>query len=114
MFDPLGGHRVEVPKEHGNCPHCGADLNGGGIWEHFYLQFTEGAGFWLDEEGNYTDERRLLAQQTAAEAANKVAASYGASRTKGRWGKAIGIYDMKKDRTVAWRCPDCKGEWDRT
>lgn len=27
--------------------------------------------------------------------------------------RVIGIYDQASDRTVAWRCPDCSGEWNR-
>lgn len=27
--------------------------------------------------------------------------------------RVIGIYDMDKDRTTAWRCPDCNHEWAR-
>lgn len=25
--------------------------------------------------------------------------------------RKISLYDRDKDRTVAYRCPDCKGEW---
>ena len=25
----------------------------------------------------------------------------------------IGVYDMDKDRTVAWRCPFCAHQWER-
>jgi len=28
-----------------------------------------------------------------------------------RWSRVIGIYDMEKDRTVSWKCPDCSHEW---
>lgn len=28
--------------------------------------------------------------------------------------RRIGIYDRDQDRTVAWKCPDCNGEWPRT
>ena len=27
--------------------------------------------------------------------------------------RLIGIYDMDRDRTVAWECPDCKTRWPR-
>lgn len=26
--------------------------------------------------------------------------------------REIGVYDMARDRTVLFRCPDCGGEWD--
>lgn len=76
-------------SEHGHCSNCGVDLDGGSIWET-----------GLKMHG--TEER-----------ADEYAAAYGATRTKGQWGREIGIYDMGKDRTVAWQCPDCKHEWQR-
>lgn len=27
--------------------------------------------------------------------------------------RKIGVYDINRDRTVAYHCPDCKGEWSR-
>ncbi|MFD1445778.1 hypothetical protein [Oceanobacillus profundus] len=27
--------------------------------------------------------------------------------------RKIGMYDLEKDRTIKWKCPDCGGEWDR-
>lgn len=100
-------------SEHGNCPSCGTDLNGGSIWGHFYIEFTEGSGYRKDEEGRYLSNRRLLTHEQALIAADEVSVSYGASRNKGRWGREIGIYDMEKDRTVKWKCPDCDHEWER-
>lgn len=35
--------------------------------------------------------------------------SYGATH----FTRKIGIYDRWSDRTVKWKCPDCRGEWDR-
>jgi hypothetical protein len=76
-------------NEHGYCPACGADLDGGSIWEHFYAK-------------------------TGSEAeADKTAKSYGATRTSGNWGRALGIYNMDLDRTVGWECPDCTHYWGR-
>lgn len=31
-----------------------------------------------------------------------------------RYSHVIGIYDQRLDRTVAWRCPSCNAEWDRS
>jgi hypothetical protein len=76
-------------SEHGHCPSCNADLDGGSIWEHFFR-----------ETGSESE-------------ADRIAESYGADRTKGNWGKAIGIYDTEVDRTVAWKCPDCGHQWGR-
>lgn len=72
-----------------HCPNCNADLNGGSIWEYFY---------------------RKTNSETEAD---KTAKAYGADRTQGNWGRAIGIYDMDLDRTVAWKCPDCNHQWGR-
>jgi hypothetical protein len=98
-----------VPR---NCPHCGADLNGGSIWQHFYDEFTT-HGDWHDEAGNYIRKRRILSHEEAERRADEVASHYGATRTKGNWGREIGIYDMDRDRTVKLKCPDCNHEWDR-
>ncbi len=27
--------------------------------------------------------------------------------------RVFSVYDFAKDRTVAWRCPDCNFEWER-
>lgn len=35
--------------------------------------------------------------------------SYGATH----FSRKISVYDTELDRTVAYRCPDCKGEWLR-
>jgi len=95
-----------VTDDHGSCPNCGADLNGGSIWETG-LQFamTTGNDTWPSVPATSNEE--------ALARADKYAAAYGATRTKGRWGRAIGIYDLEKDRTVRWRCPDCEHEWPR-
>lgn len=34
---------------------------------------------------------------------------YGGTHFK----REIGIYDMDRDITVRWKCPDCKTEFDR-
>jgi transposase-like protein len=35
--------------------------------------------------------------------------SYGATH----FSRKIGLYDLGKDRTVKYKCPDCNGEWDK-
>lgn len=104
---------VVPPLGHGNCPHCNTSLDGGGIWQHFYDQFiTEGD--WLDREGNFVGlhNRCLLTPVEAEVRADAVAANYGASRTKGRWGRVVGI-ERDRDRIEEWACPDCGGMWSR-
>ena len=38
-----------------------------------------------------------------------IRASYGATH----YTRTIAIYPRERDRTVAWRCPDCGKEWKR-
>jgi len=98
------------PLHHGNCPSCGTSLDGGGIWQHFYDEFTSGRGYWLNEAGAYTSVKRMLSPAEAEVAADNVAEHYGANRTKGRWGRAIGL--VENDRCNTFRCPDCNEEWN--
>jgi hypothetical protein len=70
-------------KEHGTCPACGTSWEGGLVWDHFF------------EETKSEEE------------ATRIAEMYGATRTEGRWGRQVGLYDMMKDRTVGYQCPDC-------
>jgi hypothetical protein len=79
-----------MTNEHGYCPNCNADLDGDSIWEHFF-----------QKTGN-------------EEKADKAAEVYGATREKGKFGRAIALYDRDQDRTVAWKCPDCEYAWERT
>ncbi|MCK5021079.1 MAG: hypothetical protein KAS32_28975 [Candidatus Peribacteraceae bacterium] len=73
------------------CPNCKVSLEEGLIYDHF-----------LKEYGG--DEERAL----------KTASMYGATEIEGRWGRAIGLYDLELDRTTRWECPDCKHVWGRT
>jgi hypothetical protein len=74
-------------NEHGYCPSCGLNLDGGLIWDHFLKTFGTVA------------------------LADKYAEMYGATRTTGHWGLATGMYDSQKDRTVGWTCPECNHYW---
>lgn len=92
--------------DHGQCPHCQADLNGGSIWETGYnLALSNGGDAWPTVPAS--------SPQEAEDRADKYAAAYGATRTSGRWGRQIGICDMTKDMIVEWRCPDCHKTWPR-
>ena len=77
-------------NEHGQCPSCGMDFDDGLIFDTFMEQY----------EG---DEEKAL----------ETASHYGATKTTGRWGKQIAIYDMELDRTTHYKCPECAHEWDR-
>ncbi len=76
-------------NEHGYCPNCNLDLDGGLVWDFFYKEYG-----------------------TAAKA-DETAAMYGATRTTGHWGLATGMYDMKLDRTVDQTCPECNHYWGK-
>ena len=76
--------------DHGHCPACNADMNGGSIWQTM-----------LEQSGG--DEAE----------ADRKAAMYGATRTSGRWGKAIALYDVRLDRTEHYLCPYCEHVWKR-
>lgn len=71
------------------CPKCKADLAGDLIYDTF-----------LAKHGD---------KQKALEAAEM----YGATETEGRWGREIALYDMVRDRTTAYKCPDCGHLWER-
>lgn len=76
--------------ERDTCPNCNKSLLGGLIYDTMLVQ----------REG---DEK--LAEADAA--------MYGATKTEGRWRRDIGIYDLEKDRTVAFQCPYCHTRWPR-
>jgi hypothetical protein len=72
-----------------NCPACGTNLEGDLIWQTFYNQ------------------------ENSEEEADCIAAMYGATRTEGRWSRAISLYSIERDCTYAFQCPDCNHEWRR-
>lgn len=67
-------------NEHGNCPHCNADLDGGSIWETFYQKALHGE--------YYGQQGRPAEDDEAQEIADLAAEQYGATRGNGRWGRA--------------------------
>lgn len=91
--------------DHGHCPKCNADLNGGSIWQHFYDQALDGK--------HYKQAGVMPEPGEAEKLADASASMYGATRTEGQWGREIGIYDREKDRTVEYQCPDCGHTWPR-
>lgn len=70
-----------------SCPHCGTNLLGEKIIDVF------------------------LAQGKSHDQALEWASHYQGFEEYGienRFGREIGIYDIEKDRTVYYICPDCK------
>lgn len=77
---------------HGFCPHCNASLDGDLVIDY------------------------PLSQGRSREEALAYATMYAGWNEHGeanRWGRAIALYDIGKDRTTAYRCPDCQGTWER-
>ena len=82
---------MKQQNEHGYCDNCGMDFDGGLIWDTIFNSCKS------EEEA---DKRAME--------------FYKATRTHGRWGKHIAVYDMEKDRTVSFMCPQCEHKWART
>lgn len=77
---------------HGFCPHCNANLDGELIISYAL-------------ESNKSKEEAL-----------SYAKSYEGWDRYGelnRWGRVISLYDIKKDKTTAYRCLDCENTWER-
>lgn len=94
-----------MDDEHGRCPKCNADLNGGSIWETGYQMALAGEHTFPNSAAQSVEEAQRIADNYAA--------AYGATRTKGRWGRDIGLSSMEQDRIVSLKCPDCNHEWPR-
>ena len=60
--------------------------------------------------------KKVMGESTLSqeEADKRAMEFYKATRTHGRWGKHIAVYDMEKDRTVSFMCPQCEHKWART
>ena len=77
---------------HGTCPHCNASLDG-----DLVIDYPLSQGKSMDEALAYA----------------KFYAGWDEHGEANRWGRAIGLYSLEKDRTIGWRCPDCNGTWER-
>jgi DNA-directed RNA polymerase subunit RPC12/RpoP len=79
-----------MKNEHGYCARCGMDFDGEDIVQVFIAQ-----------------------GETPKEALFSAENFYGYEEGRTKFSLKLGIYDMYKDRTVAYRCPTCSYEWDR-
>jgi len=77
---------------HGYCPHCNADLDG-----DLVINFPMRQGMSMDEALAYASMYEGWSEHGEAN----------------RWSRAIALYDRDKDRTTAYRCPDCNETWER-
>jgi len=76
----------------GFCPHCNANLDG-----DLVINYPLSQGKTMDEAIAYA----------------KNYAGWEQYKVLNRWSRAIGLYDINRDRTTAYRCPDCDGTWER-
>ena len=83
---------LNVKNIHGYCPHCNADLDGDLVIDSL-IKF----GYPQNEVIEYA----------------KYYQGYSEYGEFNRFTRKIGIYDVNKDRTIKWRCPDCKKTWGR-
>ena len=72
----------------GYCPHCNADLDGDLVIDYPLSQgkTKEEAIAYVINYSGWTEHGEL-----------------------NRWDRRIGIYDMSRDRTTHYVCPDCNG-----
>ena len=76
---------------HGYCPHCNADLDGDLVID-YPLSNRYSPDLVLEYVSSY--------------------AGWNEHGEKNRFSRAIGLYDINKDRTTAYRCPDCNKTWE--
>lgn len=75
-----------------NCPHCNANLNDGDIFEVLREQNPDESDEKIREWSGY----------------------YGWTKENPKhFGRQIAIYDMDRDRTSHFVCPDCQGRIER-
>lgn len=77
---------------HGTCPHCNANLDG-----DLVIDYPLSQGKSKEEALEYA----------------KFYAGWDEHGEANRWGRVIAVYDIDKDRTMYYRCPDCQGTWGR-
>ncbi len=77
---------------HGYCPFCSANLDG-----DLVINYPLTEGKTMEEALEYA----------------KNYSGWSEHKEKNRWGRVIGLYDIRKDRTTAYKCPDCEKTWDR-
>ena len=76
----------------GYCPHCNANLDG-----ELVIDYPLSQGESREEALEYA----------------KFYAGWDEHGEANRWGRAIGLYCIDRDRTIGYRCPDCSKTWER-
>lgn len=73
-----------------SCPNCKSNLESQDIYEYYLNEYKDG----------------IKALESAS--------FYGWKPEKPCcFSRCIGIYDMDRDVTSHWQCPDCKHKWER-
>lgn len=76
----------------GYCPHCNFNLDGDLIVDTFISQGKTREK--VIEDASYYEGWKVYGEEN-------------------RWGRAIGLSDLKLDRVTRWECPDCHKTWER-
>ena len=76
----------------GHCPHCNVSLDG-----DLVIDYPLSQGKSMEEALEYA----------------KFYAGWSEHGEDNRWGRAIALYCMDRDRTIGYRCPDCNETWER-
>lgn len=77
-------------NEHGYCPNCNLDFDDQDIVTVFINQ-----------------------GKSKEEALHIAVSCYGYKNGATKFNKRISIYDMRKDKTVQYKCPNCNYTWER-
>lgn len=75
---------MDKPNEHGYCPNCGLNFDGGDIKQEF------------------------MSQGKTEKEAHRIAVNYGYEIGRTQWDRRIGHYCRDKDRHTYYTCPNCK------
>lgn len=87
--DPKPKH---LESQHGYCPNCKANLDGG-----YVVEYPVSQGYPWDKVIEYCSHY----------------SGWTEHGLNNRWGRSIGLYSWEEDRTTGYQCPDCKHTWGR-
>ncbi len=100
----------------GPCPVCGASWDKGDVYETlrampYYAGRSDDSVKeaamsygWYDDLAAYLKQAPWIKPERAAEMP---------PQDKVRFSRRLSVYDRGRDRTIAYKCPDCHACWDR-